>query len=233
MTRPLTLEPLDAGGMVWAQDTVWRYHYRHSPVLARACPEGWAVRLGALGRVGCLLVGRPQATRCKPWYGSVGGVADGEYEVTRWQVLNLARVWLSPLVQPGGEFHRPEHLPGYTDRRGVFRSILASAALGLLAGCVGAGYLAKRPPVYPDEPYEVRYLLSYSDPAHHKGTIYRAAGWELYRTNGAGLQTWRTALPALTAAEHAAIRAASATCPRARRFRATRASHQPALFEVA
>ena len=58
MTRPL-----DDDGMVWAQDTVWRYHYRHRPVPAHARPQGWAVRLGALGRVGCLLVGRPRATR--------------------------------------------------------------------------------------------------------------------------------------------------------------------------
>lgn len=225
----LTLEHLDADGFAWAQDAVWRYHYRHAPVPTRACPEAWAVRLGALGDVGCLIVGRPQATVCRPWYGSVEEVAAGAVEVTSWQVLNLARVWLSPGVQPGGEYHRPEHLPGYTDRRGTFRSTLASEAIGLLAARVGAEYLVARPPVFLDEPYRVRWLLSYCDPRHHKGTIYRASGFAHYRTNDEGLQTWRLPLPALTAAEDAAIREASRLSERARRFRARRASTQMAL----
>lgn len=232
MTRPLTLAHLDRDGLARAQDLVWRYHYLHAPVPGRACPEAWAVRLGVLGEVGVLIIARPQATRCYPWYGSVEDVASGRAEVTRWQVLNLARVWLAPAVQPGGEFHRPEHLPGYTDRRGVWRSTLASAAITALARRVGAEYLLHRPPVYLDEPYAVRWLLSYCDTRHHRGVIYRASGFVLYRTNERAIQTWRRPLPGLTPNQHAAIGRASRRSERARRFRAMRASTQLPLALV-
>lgn len=233
MTRPMTLEPLDRDGMVWAQDTVWRRHYLHAGVDPRCSPVGYAVRLGALGRVGLLIVGRPEATRCYPWYGSVGDVTTGRCAVTRWQVLNLSRVWFCPSVQPGGDYHHPRHLPGFIDRRGVFRSTLASAAIRLLTRRVGVEYLLRRPPVYLDEPYEVRWLLSYCDPEYHRGALYQASRFGLYRTNRRGLQTWRRQLPRLTRNQHAAIVRASAASPRARRFRAARASVQAPLFEVA
>lgn len=234
MAPAVNLERLDARGLAWAQATVREQHYRRCPVPGRACPEGWAVRLGEVGRVGCLIVGRPQATVCRPWYGSVEEARAGVVECTRWEVLNLARVWLSPDVQPGGRWHGPGWLPGYTDRRGVFRSTLASAAIALLAGEVGAGYLRSRPPVYLDEPYEVRWLLSYCDTRHHKGTIYRASGFELHRTNRDGLQTWRLPLRPLTTAEHEAIARASAADQRAWRFRALRRAagyQQQSMFE--
>jgi len=229
----VSLAHLDADGLRWAQDIVWRYHYRHATVPTRACPEAWAVRLGPLGRVGCFIVGRPQSTRCYPWYGSLGDVATGRAALSRWCVLNLARVWFSPAVQPGGEWHSPRYLPGYTDRRGIWRSTLASTAIGLLARRVGAEYLTARPPVFLDEPYAIHHLMSYCDLSQHKGTIYRAAGFDLCRTNRRGIQTWRLPLPPLTADEDAAVRAASATCARARRFRAGRASRQLALPLVA
>jgi hypothetical protein len=218
----VTVERLDQRGLEWAQRTVALRHYRHSPVLARACPEGWGVTVGELGRVGCLIVGRPQATLCRPWYGSVDDVAAERCDVTRWQVLNLARVWLDPSVQAGGQFCGPEWLPGFIDRRGVWHSTLASNALARLAAQVGGEYLLARPPVFVDEPYELRWLLSYCDTRTHRGVIYRDAGWELYRTNQDGMQTWRLPLRPLSAAQHVAIAEASRVCPRARRFRAER-----------
>jgi len=218
----VAVECLGAPGLAWAQNAVERHHYRRSPVPRRACPEAWAVTAAELGRVGCLIVGRPQATRCLDWYGSVEDVERGRTEVTRWQVLNLARVWLDPAVQTGGVRWGPDRLPGYVDRGGVWRSTLASEALRRLVERVGFEYLLARPPVFLDEPYEVRWLLSYCDSRQHRGVIYRAAGWDLHRTNDDGLQTWRTPLPALTAEQHAAIARASASCPRARRFRGER-----------
>lgn len=218
----IQVERLDGPGLDWAQAIVTRHHYRRSPVPGRACPEGWAVTSLDLGRIGCLVVGRPQATRCLDWYGSVEDAEAGRTDVTRWQVLNLARVWLAPAVQAGGVHHEPFLLPGYTDRRGVWRSTLASEALRRLAERVGFEYLLSRPPVFLDEPYEVRWLLSYCDSRQHRGVIYRAAGWELHRTNDDGMQTWRTPLPTLTPQQHAAIARASAECPRARRFRGER-----------
>lgn len=225
----IALERLDAPGLRWAQRTVTEHHYRHAPVPTRACPEAWRVDAAGLGFVGCLIVGRPQATLCRPWYGSVEDVAAGRCAVTRWQVLNLARVWLSPIVQVGGRGYWPDRLPGYVDRRGVWRSTLASEALRQLAERVGFEYLLARPPVFLDEPYQVDWLLSYCDSRQHRGVIYRAAGFELYRTNDEGLQTWRLPLPPLTPAQHTAIAAASAACPRARRFRAQRAGERAQL----
>jgi hypothetical protein len=188
------------------------------------------VNVGVLGRVGCLIVGRPQATRCQSWYGSVDDAAAGRCAVTRWQVLNLARVWLVPSVQAGGPDCAAEQLPGYIDRHGRWHSTLASDALRQLASRVGFEYLLARPPVFLDEPYEVRWLLSYCDSRQHRGVIYRAAGFELYRTNEDGLQTWRLPLPSLTQAEHASIATASAACPRARRFRSDRHQQQAQLL---
>jgi hypothetical protein len=181
--------------------------------------------------VGYLIVGRPEATRCYPWYGSVEDVAQGRAEVTRWQVLNLARVWLHPSVQPGGVHHLAGRLPGFTDRRGTFRSTLASAVVLALADQVVRDYLVRRPPCFLEEPYQLRWLLSYCDTRLHRGTIYRAAGFQLYRTNERGLQTWRLPLRALTPAEDAEVRQASATSARSRAFRARRG--QLSLLEVA
>jgi len=59
--------------------------------------------------------------------------------------------------------------------------------------------------------------------------IYRSAGFELYRTNDQGLQTWRIALPALTPEQHAQVAAASEACPRARRFRGAREGERAQL----
>lgn len=225
------VQRLDAAGLAWAQSTVTAHHYRRTPVPGRACPEAWGVRAldGIPNYIGYLIVGRPQATSCYPWYGSVEDVRTGRAQVTRWQVLNLARVWIAPIVQHGGQLYASDWLPGYTDRRGVWRSTLASAALQLLAERVGFEYLIARPPVFLEEPYEVRWLLSYCDSGLHRGVIYQAAGFELYRTNDDGLQTWRLALPALTAAQHAAVARASESCPRARRFRLERAGERAQL----
>lgn len=218
------LKSLDTAGKAWAQATVAQHHYLHAPVDSRCSVEGYAVHLPALpAPVGCLLFGRPQATRCYPWYGSVEDVTTGRAECTRWQILNLARVWLSPDVQAGGRYYGPEHLPGYVDRRGVFRSTLASDAIKAALARVGVDYLLRRPPVFPDEPYQVDWVLSYQGIRLHRGVIYRASGFEQYDTGNPHIQTWRARLPALTAAQHRAILARSESDARAIRYRAARA----------
>src|SRR5688572_18100522 len=106
------LRPLSADGLELAQESVTRHHYLHKPVDQRSMPEGYAVEIpGTVLYVGYLLVGRPQATRCQGWYGSLEDVASGWAEVSRWQVLNLSRVWLSSAVQRGGPLHRPDRIP--------------------------------------------------------------------------------------------------------------------------
>lgn len=219
----ITLCPLDRAGIRWAQDTVTAWHYLRAPVDPRCSVEGYAVEVGDLGRVGLFLFGRPEATRCADWYGGVDDVTAGRCEVTRWQVLNLARVWFDPRVQAGGQWHSAAHLPGFTDRRGVWRSTLASEAIRQACQYVGFDYLLRRPPVFLDEPYEVRYVLSYCDTRLHRGVIYQQSGFELYRTNARGIQTWRVRLPALTPEQDSAVQVASALNARAQRYRARRA----------
>ena len=231
------LTPLDRTGVAWAQAQVQAYHYLCTRVDPRCCIEGYAVRVaGVPYPAGCLLVGRPEATRCGNWYGSAEDVVSGRCECTRWQVLNLARVWLHPSVQASGCYYHPDYLPGFVDRRGVWRSTLASAAIRQALRAIGYDYLQRRPPVWVDEPYELRYVLSYCDPALHRGVIYQTSGFELYRTNERGLQTWRILVPGLDPMQDLHIRRLAAQHPRSIRLRAERQAagfRQPALLQPA
>ena len=203
-------------------------HYLGTWPDPRTSCEAYAVLLpGYVGQVGYATVGRPEAQKCGAWYGSVEDVATGRCEVTRWQVLNLSRLWLHPCVQPGGGHHAPGRgVPGFTDRRGVFRSTLASDTLREVAQRVRLDYLLARPPCFLEEPYQLRWLLSYCDTSRHRGTTYQAAGFELYRKAGGPshtIDTYRLPLAPLTPEEDAQVREASRTNPRAQQYRATRA----------
>jgi len=224
----IDLCPMDRSFLAAAQALVAREHYLHKRVDARCSVEGYSVQLGGIV-LGVLLLGRPQATACYPWYGSVEDVATGRAEVTRWQVLNLARVYFYPYAQPGGEMH--EMVPGFWDRNGVWRSTLGSTAIAAMSERVVLDYLVARPPCFLDEPYELRWLLSYCDTRLHRGALYRAAGFELFRTNEDGIQTWRLPLRSLTPEEHAQVAAASHRNPRSIEYRARRA--QAGLFAEA
>jgi hypothetical protein len=224
----VALRLLDRQGVAGAQALVAAEHYLRKPVDVRCSVEGYSVSLA--GRdVGAFLLGRPQATRCYPWYGSVEDLAGGRAEITRWQVLNLARVYLAPAVQPGGALH--EAAPGFRDRRGVWRSVLGSTAIAALADLVVVDYLVARPPCFLDEPYELRWLLSYCDTRLHRGALYRAAGFELFRTNADGIQTWRLPLRSLTSQEDARVRSAAHASVRSIEHRHRRA--QGRLFAEA
>lgn len=209
------------------QATVTAHHYLHRPVDARCSVEAYTVALDAIP-VGLLMFGRPEATRCGNWYGGVDDVIAGRCEVTRWQVLNLARVWFDPIVQPGGALHHAT--PGYTDRRGIWRSTLASDAIRLAAERIRRDYLVQRPPIWLEEPYQLRYLMSYCDRKLHRGVIYGAAGFERYRVNANQIETWRLPLRPLTAQEDADVCRASALDQRAYRYRLARSFQQLGLW---
>lgn len=212
-----------------AKAVIQNCHYLHKYPDPRTSHETYSIMVDAtLGEAGFLVFGRPEATRCGDWYGGVDDVSAGRCEVTRWQVLNLARVWLFRHYQTGGTFYKSGVVPGYVDRHGVFRSTLASTALQAAINGIGFDYLMRRPPCFLDEPYEIRWLLSYCDTRLHRGTIYAAAGFEQYRVNGNGIETWRIRVPPLTVAQDAAIREASRANPRSIGYRARRA--QLALF---
>lgn len=215
------LLPLDVQGVDGAQRLVALHHYLRKRIDPRCSVEGYRVKLDQVS-VGVLLLGRAQATRCYPWYGSVEDVATGRASCTRWQVLNLARVYFEPAVQPGGELHAAGLVPGFRDRCGVIRSTLGSVAIAALADRVVLDYLVARPPCFLDEPYELRWLLSYCDTRLHRGALYRAAGFELFRTNRDGIQTWRLPLRPLTAYEDRQVRGAALSSPRSIAHRARR-----------
>lgn len=233
LPQKLTLELLGEIGIAWAQLMVETSHYLHKPIDARCSVEGYALRLEGVGRIGCLLFGRPQATRCKGWYGSVADVETGRCEITRWQVLNLARVWLHPSVQRGGEYYGPKWLPGFTDRHGEWRSTLASRVIREALTRIGFDYLRRRPPCFLDEPYMIEWVLSYCDESRHKGTIYEAAGFEKYRVNDDGIATWRRQVPMLNWKQNREIRKIAEQSLRSRRYRSQRAVEGAEQLELA
>ncbi len=212
-----------------ARRLIEQNHYLHRFPDPRTSVELYTVGIGTVS-VGYLVFGRPEATRCADWYGGVDDVRAGRCEVTRWQVLNLARVWIHPDFQRGGALCLDGVVPGYTDRRGVWRSTLASEALRVACAKIGTDYLIHRPPCFLDEPYQVRWLLSYCDTRLHRGTIYAAAGFERYRVNDRGIETWRIRLPALTDQQHDTIRMLSLLDPRAIGYRARRQVRQERMF---
>lgn len=213
----------------WAERMLLTNHYLHTVPDPRTSYEVYTIGLRMdvgtgpyYATAGVMVFGRPEATRCQDWYGGVDDVRDGRCEVTRWQVLNLARVWIDPVFQAGGEGCKPGYLPGFVDRKGIFHSTLASEAIAAAVRVIGKDYLLRRPPVFLDEPFELRWLLSYCDPRYHKGTIYQASGFELYRVNAMGMQTWRKRLPGLNEAERREVVAASRVDRRAQQYRAKR-----------
>jgi hypothetical protein len=232
----IILQLADKAGLAWAQAAVTEQHYLHAPVDTRCAPLAYLLqRPQAAQPVGCLIFGRPEATRCYNGgltYGSQADVASGRAQFDRWEILNLARVWLSPRVQAGGDLSGTD-LPGFWDRRGVWRSSAASWIIQAALERVGYDYLSQRPPVWVDEPYQIRAVLSYCDRSRHRGTIYRAAGFALARTNQRQIETWyTTAVAALTAEQDAQIRRLAERSPRSKRLRTGRyTAIQETLFE--
>lgn len=233
----ITLTVADAEGLAWAQRQVTAHHYLQAPVDPRCSPVAYLVQLEHPAilpqRVGCLIFGRPEATRCYQGgltYGSLADVQAGRAQYDRWEVLNLARVWLSPNVQEGGTWCRPSLIPGYTDRRGLWRSVLASTVIRHALARVGNDYLTARPPVDCGFPYQVRVVLSYCDTRKHRGVIYRAAGFQLARTNAHGIETCVTsAVAPLSAEQDRTVRELAERSPRSQRIRATRQQERMAL----
>lgn len=214
MRQDLLLALADQHGLRWAQEQVTQHHYLLRPVDVRCRPLAYLVWLAGVP-MGCLIFGRPESTRCNGWYGSVEDVQAGRCPFTRWQVLNLARVWLHPDLQAAGQHYVPN---------------AASWAIGQALRRVGYEFLVHRPPVWLEEPYEIRDVLSYCDTSKHKGTLYRACNFALKRTNEHGIETYTRQLRRLTHAEHAEIARRSASDPRARRLRAARTVFQAPLF---
>lgn len=227
----ITIQLASPAELAWAQRQVAGHHYLRTPVDSRCSPLAYIVTLEHPAilpqAVGCMIFGRPEATRCYTGaltYGSLADVRSGRAEYDRWEILNLARVWLSPRVQKGGTWCRPSLLPGYIDRRGMWRSTLASSVIEQALERVGYDYLLANPPCFVEEPYEIKVVLSYCDTKQHKGTIYRAAGFKLARINERGIETWYTRAGALITYEHDMVEKRAGQSWRSRRHRARRAA---------
>lgn len=160
----------------WLNSMAGRHHYMHQAVHQRASPFGWALAVdGCIFRpdgrpMGFIIFASIHFTCMRGEFGYPG-------LPTKWQVLNLARFWLHPDLQRGGELYNPVLLPGFTDRKGVFRSTLASDVIKMALGLVQRRWLEVHPPPFPEQPYHIRKVISYANTQLFEGTIYRAAGF--------------------------------------------------------
>lgn len=165
--------------LTWAQKTVTHFHYLRQPVHPQARPMTYVVwgksDSGNALRLGLVIVGIPHATKNRRWWGYTD-------LPTQWQVVDLSRIWLDPVLQQGGAWCRPGMVPGFVDRKGVFRPTTATWAIDQVLRRVQIDRISMWPPVYPTQPYHIRLAVSYHDPQTHSGAIYRLAGAEpMYR----------------------------------------------------
>jgi len=108
----------------------------------------------------------PQATHCGNWWGKNAAI-------TKWQVVDMSRVWVSPLIQAGGYWARPDMVPGrWVDGR--YQPNTVTWAIGKIFKRIQKDWVAYWPPVELAKPYHVLLIISYHDPAYHNGSIYRA-----------------------------------------------------------
>lgn len=204
---------------------IQRFHYLRTFPDPRCLPLVYSVRLGGEW-VGTLVFGRTESNRCyqgELTYGGPDEVASGRAKYDRWEILSLARVWLSPDVQAGGRLCAPGVVPGFRDRKGVFRSAFASHVVGLGIDAVRFDYLAMYPPCFVDEPYQIRVVSSYCDTRVHRSTLYRASGFRLSRANREGVETWyHDRMPPLDPDQDVRIRSFARQHPRSVRKRNAR-----------
>jgi hypothetical protein len=160
----------------WLNDVATEHHYMHRPVHQRAVPFGWAV--GFDGDV-YQADGRPNGfiVYCSIHYTRLTGEFGYPGLPTKWQVLSLARLWLHPDLQTGGALYSPDILPGFMDRKGIFRSTLATDVIKQSFEQVQDRWLEVHPPRFLDEPYHILKIISYADTRYFSGQIYRAAGF--------------------------------------------------------
>ena len=168
MTHHLTVTLGDRDDLTWAQRIVTRYHYLSRPVDPRSRPMVYVIRRADVNfrPLGLIMLGIPHATRCRGWWGYEG-------LPTQWQVVDLCRIWIDPELQRGGRWCNPYTVPGFYDRHGRFRPTTPTWAIQEVLGRVQADRVRLWPPVYLDQPYHIELAISYHDPAHHKGTIYK------------------------------------------------------------
>lgn len=228
MTADIRLEVAVGADYFRCREMLIRNHYLRTFPDPRGMPLTYSIRVAGAW-AGTLVFCRPESNRRYAGdltYGSTADLHSGRARFDRWEILNLARVWLDPSVQHGGHLCRPESLPGFTDRRGTWRSSFASGIVRAAILAVRYDYLMLYPPCWVEEPYQIRAILSYCDTRVHRGVIYRAAGFHLAGCNRGGIETWYDDnVPPLdvnqdTAVRHVSKLDARSTSKRAARRRA-------------
>jgi hypothetical protein len=216
---PLILQLADASGLKATQAFLKEKHYMRREVHDLARPVAYQVlREHDRELVGAILYSRPQAARTYGSardltpelgrWGNIGDVRRGRVTRTQWEIINLSRFYLSPLVQ-----------------RRDSRDYVANAASILLAQSlwsVCVDYLKVWPPAYFDEPWELAECVSYCESDRFFCTLYLASAFQLIRTNRDGLQTYARPLRGLMPHEKREIRQASLSSEWAREHRAER-----------
>lgn len=183
-----------ASDLEWslAAGAITRCHYLRTFPDPRGMPVVLSITLRGEW-VGCLVFCRPESNRRykgELTYGSKEDQISGRARFDRWEVLNLARVWLSPDVQAGGRLCHSGVVPGFTDRKGAFRTTFASTVVRMGIESIKYYYLMIYPPCFLLEPYQIRVVLSYCDTRVHRGVLYRASGFAPAGTNRDGVETW-------------------------------------------
>lgn len=136
-------------------DIAEEYHYMHKRVHQKASPFGWAVSFDGQQHMndgkpcGIIIFASIHFTKMKGEFGYEG-------LPTKWQVLSLSRLWLH------------DDLPRNSE------TCVIAKALKM----VQRRWLEIHPPRFPDQPYHILKIISYSDLAQgHQGIVYRASNF--------------------------------------------------------
>lgn len=174
----LSMHRADGDLLEQVQNICLSEHYLHRWPDPRSLPFGYALEVdgqlhAADGRLnGLIVMKKPQHHQQRRLFGYKG-------LPTSWQVLDLARVWVNPLLQ---------HKQANGHAGNVF-----SQMVGLLLRQQGherlcvvqRDWIDHHPPRFPDQPYHIEVVISYCDLEHHDGVAYRASGftWGGYTTD--------------------------------------------------
>ena len=140
------------------------YHYMHRAVHYRGCPFGYLVEFDGQtilpdGKpAGFIIFASIHFTKQRGIFGYPG-------LPTKWQVLSLARLWLH------------DDLPHNSETVVISKAIKPRGEAHI--SLAGYDWLRVHPPKFPEQPYHIRLINSYSDKTYgHEGTIYKAANFE-------------------------------------------------------
>jgi len=248
-TLQLTLQLVadkDKKDLDWALEMFKLHHYMKRVPHPKSDLLVYIIRRVKDGaRVGCILYNRMQCSRVRGWFGSLEEVNAGACPYTQWEMINLARVWLSPMIQrpypvdedaaqavpcgpvPQFLFAPEEPMPEYVHHA-------ASQVILESLDRVAVDYLKRFPPPFPGEPWRLRQCVSYCDTKLFNCAIYQASRFRAVRENKQGIRTYVHGLRDLLPHEVDEIMEASRTNARCRRRRAARkfadTMRQPAIL---